>query len=129
MFATHYIECGGKKEVTGKKLIDFVLWHSERASKCEDCVKLFKKRKPPENPPCEEKCGRIALAEENSDALMIYYLTRGQVVSVSEQVIDINHIALWENIDRYGVKKPVRCFELVNRVFHHMLSKQREERG
>jgi len=83
------------------------------------------------DPPCET-C-RVILMEENQDAAMIYQLCRGQVLTVfnGERTIvtDLNHVAVWMNIDRYKVKEPVRCFEAVNKVFHHFLNKEREERG
>jgi hypothetical protein len=66
------------------------------------------------------------LLPENADAEKIYQITRGQVRSVGESVIDIDHVALWQAIDRYKVKEPVRVFELVNRVFHFFLSKERD---
>jgi hypothetical protein len=75
-------------------------------------------------PPCET-C-RVTLLEENADAARIYQLTRGQIVTLGENVIDLNHVALWQAIDRYKVKEPVRVFELVNKVFHHFLAKDRE---
>ena len=62
---------------------------------------------------------------ENADAAQIYGMIRGQVRTLGEQVIDLDHVALWEAIDRYGVKDPVRCLELVNKVFHHFLGKNK----
>ena len=66
---------------------------------------------------------------ENRETADIYMLSKRQVVTVGEQVIDINHIALWGNIERLKVADPVGCFFLVNRVFHHFLNKEREARG
>lgn len=76
-------------------------------------------------PPCET-C-RVDLLEENADAARIYQLIRGQIVTLGENVIDLNHVALWQAIDRYKVKEPVRVFELVNKVFHHFLDKDRDD--
>lgn len=81
----------------------------------------------PGDPPCET-C-RVDLAEENKEAVEIYYMTRGQIVTLGENIVDINHMALWQNIDRFKVKNPERCFALVNKAFHHFLKKEREERG
>ena len=78
----------------------------------------------PIEPPCET-C-RVILLEENADAAKIYQIVRGQIVTLGENVIDLNHVALWEAIDRYKVRDPVRCFELVNTVFHEFLSRDRE---
>lgn len=71
----------------------------------------------------------VALIEENVDAAKIYMLTRGQIVSVGEQAIDINHVALWQAIDRYRVKDPLRCFEMVNKLFHYFLNEGKGNEG
>lgn len=67
--------------------------------------------------------------EENAEAAMIYQMTRGQVRTAGEHVIDIDHLALWANIDRYHVQEPLRVFEAVNRVFHYFLNKDRPDAG
>jgi hypothetical protein len=82
-------------------------------------------RNPPEDPPCET-C-RVDLLEENAEAAKIYLTVQGQVRTVGDTVIDIDHNALWQAIDRYEVKKPLRVFELINRTFHYFLSKDRDE--
>lgn len=64
---------------------------------------------------------------ENAEAVKIYRIVRGQVRTLGEQVIDLDHVALWQAIDRYMVKNPVRVFEMVNSVFHHFLEKDRDE--
>ena len=66
------------------------------------------------------------LLEENRDAARIYRITRGQIVSLGETAVDINHHAVWQAIDRIGVREPARCFELVSLVFHHMLARARD---
>lgn len=82
-------------------------------------------RNPPEEPPCET-C-RVELLEENAEAAKIYLTVQGQVRTVGDTVIDLDHVALWQAIDRYEVKKPLRVFELINRTFHYFLSKDRDE--
>jgi hypothetical protein len=76
----------------------------------------------------EEACQRcrVILLEENADAAKIYNICRGQIVSVGENIFDINHVALWQAIDRYKVRDPVRVFELVTKVFHEFLSRDRD---
>lgn len=86
---------------------------------CDRCREVYGGRTPPEEPPCDT-C-RVELMEENDEPARIYLISRGQVITSMGQTIDINHVALWENIDRYKIKEPVRCFELVNNVFHHFL--------
>lgn len=75
--------------------------------------------------PCET-C-RVILAEENFEAARIYNMIGGQVRTVGERIIDLDHVALWQAIDRYGVKNPVRVFEIVNSVFQHFLDKETDE--
>lgn len=82
-------------------------------------------RNPPEEPPCDT-C-RVDLLEENAEAAKIYLTVQGQVRTVGDTVIDLDHVALWQAIDRYEVKKPLRVFELINRTFHYFLSKDRDE--
>lgn len=78
-------------------------------------------------PPCET-CW-VTLLPENEDAARIYQITRGQIVTLGENVIDLNHVALWVAIDRYKVREPIRVFEKVNSVFHFFLEKDRENAG
>lgn len=82
-------------------------------------------RNPPEEPPCNT-C-RVELLEENAEAAKIYLTVQGQVRTVGDTVIDLDHVALWQAIDRYEVKKPLRVFELINRTFHYFLSKNHDE--
>lgn len=70
---------------------------------------------------------RTYLLGENADAARIYQLTRGQIVTLGENVIDLNHVALWQAIDRYKIKEPVKVFEAVNKVFHHFLAKDKDD--
>ena len=107
--------------------MEWAEWAADHAHNCPTCRKIYSSRNPPEEPPCET-C-RVDLMEENDEAARIYMLCRGQVIVGGDQVLDINHMAVWEAIDRYGVQEPVGCFEKVNRAFHHMLARQREERG
>lgn len=59
---------------------------------------------------------------------MIFKIVRGQVlVAGMGSVIGLNHLAVWEAIDRYKVSDKIRCFEKVNAVFYHLLIKQRAE--
>jgi hypothetical protein len=69
----------------------------------------------------------VILAEENFEAAKIYNMIGGQVRTVGERIIDLDHVALWQAIDRYEVKKPLRVFELINRTFHYFLSKDMDE--
>jgi hypothetical protein len=65
----------------------------------------------------------VDLLRENEQTARLYMLCQGQVVTVGEQVIDINHNAVWEAIKTYKIDDPITCFELITRVFHHFLKK------
>jgi hypothetical protein len=60
----------------------------------------------------------------NSDAVKVYLSVRGQVVSIGERVIDINHLAIEAALDRYQVKDRKKCFEQVVKIFHYFLDEQ-----
>jgi hypothetical protein len=93
---------------------------------CERCRKVYNGKTPPEEPPCDE-C-RVELMEENKEAAMIYNLVQGQVITAGMgEPIDINHIALWEAIDRFRISNPLDCFGKVNRIFRHFLKERRRE--
>jgi len=79
---------------------------------CEQCIQIYAERSEREGrqiePPCDT-C-RVTLLSENAEAVKIYRIIRGQVRTLGEQVIDLDHVALWQAIDRYRVKNPVRVF-------------------
>jgi len=85
---------------------------------------MYGGRTPPEEPPCEN-CF-VDLMEENRQASQIYQLCRGQVITVGEQVIDLNYQTVKTMMDLYGVKDQRETFEKITRTFHHFLSKERE---
>lgn len=89
---------------------------------------MYAERNPPEIPPCTEGIAatnwepcRIELQKENEDAARIYQIVRGQVLTVGDQVIDLNHLAVWAAIDGYGIKNRTRVFEQIIQTFHHFL--------
>lgn len=97
-------------------------------TKCDQCRSMWAERSEREGTLLEPPCAtcRVILLEENADAAKIYNIVRGQLICLGENIVDLNHLALWEAIDRYKVKEPVRCFEMVNKVFHEFLSRERD---
>lgn len=93
---------------------------------------MYAERMPPDTPNCDELCPVEArvLLEENRDAVKIYQIVRGQVVTAGEahEIIDLNYQAVKVVMDLYNVKDQRRVFENVCTVFHHFLAKEREER-
>jgi hypothetical protein len=82
-----------------------------------------------EAPPCDD-C-RVVLDPENVDAMRVMGIVKRQYIMGFYGPIDINHGAVWEAIDRYGVKDPIHVFERVircsNRLIADMAEKQKEE--
>lgn len=95
---------------------------------CPACAVLGKKAK--EGISACENC-HIELMEENRKVAQIYLSVQGQIITrfngESDTVIDLNHLAIWEQIDRRKVEDPLKCFELIMRTFHHFLAKERGE--
>lgn len=90
---------------------------------------MYGNRKPAEEPPCST-C-RVEVLPANMEAFRIYMLTRGQYIMGFSGPVDINHLAIWEAIDRYGVKKPLEVFERVNmcarKAISEMMKKDKQK--
>ncbi len=88
-------------------------------------------RNPPDEPPCET-C-RVDLENDNHEAAMIYGIVKRQVVTLfngeHDEIIDLNHCAVWEAIDHYKVKDGLRCFEMIMKTFYHFLNERRQRQG
>jgi hypothetical protein len=69
------------------------------------------------------------MLEGTAEHLAVYREVRGQIITLGEQVVDINHLALRAAIDRHKVKEPDLCFNIACRTFHHFLAKSREDAG
>jgi len=66
---------------------------------------------------------------QNVDAVKIYNLSQGQVITAGMDgtVIDIDQMAVWKNIEQYGVENPRRVFEKIVTVFRHFNKRSQEE--
>jgi hypothetical protein len=118
---------GRAKGRAGKKLIGWDEWYSEYSSQCEGCRDLYGRRDPPEEPPCD--ICRVDLLPGNYEAANIYRMVRGQVITAGDtnQIIDLNHMALWKMIEMYGVRDKVGVFHRVYSAFHHQLAESRKK--
>lgn len=65
-------------------------------------------------PPDCEKCVP-PLLKVNEDAILIWRLTESQAIlgGMAGAAIAVNHLAVWEAIDRYKIGAPMQCFEKV----------------
>jgi hypothetical protein len=98
-------------------------------TKCDQCRQMYAERTPPGEPPCIT-CW-VDLKEENEDAARIFRIVRGQVITrfngQTDVIVDLNHLAVWAAIDRYGVKDQQRCFERVMKIFYQLLEEQKKK--
>jgi hypothetical protein len=72
---------------------------------------MYHGRTPPQEPPCDV-C-RPDVKEANVDALKIYSIVRNQFIMSMETPVDINHVAIWQAIEKYGITKERDTFEKV----------------
>lgn len=78
-------------------------------------------------PPCFECVPPYV--PENQEALRLWPIVRNQViVGGMGSVIDINHLAVWEDIDRFGAEGPVNCFKKILILFNHFREKDSDGR-
>jgi hypothetical protein len=68
------------------------------------------------------------LREENEEVATVFMSVRRQYVTRHngkyDEVVDLNHLAVWAMIDAYGIKNRTQVFERVVRLFHHFLSER-----
>lgn len=87
---------------------------------------MYKRRTPPEDPPCET-C-RVDLFFENKEAAEVFLLTRNQYVTAGMgQVVDISIPSVKIAMDLLGVKNQKECLSKVRDVFYYFLKKDRAE--
>lgn len=98
----------GDENGSGKKLLDFAARIIEKPD-CETCRALHELKG--RTPDCDECLPE--LLPVNYDAWRVYQLVQTQVIAGVNGVIDLNHLAIWEIIDRYRIANPVETFEKV----------------
>lgn len=77
---------------------------------------------------CLETLEGELLLPGNQDAWRVYQATQNQViVAPMGGLVSINQLAVWEWIDRYEIKDPVRVFEQVCRVSSEMIADQNDD--
>jgi len=73
------------------------------------------------------------LFAQNEDVVKIFFLVQSQIIinAMSGKVLGLNHLAIWEAIDRYKVKDQIGVFENVLNLFSyfHNLENEDEEEG
>jgi len=83
-------------------------WRAENLAKCVTCKDIYAMREPSQEPPCGD-C-RPAMHESNEDAFLIFGLVQNQFIMGPSGPVDINHLAVWEAIDRLHVQNGPKVF-------------------
>jgi hypothetical protein len=71
---------------------------------------------------------RPALFDENEDAITLYSIVQNQWIMGSGGPVDINHIAVWEAIDRHPVRDGLETFKKILALSRWMLGRINEKR-
>jgi hypothetical protein len=90
---------------------------------CDTCKKMHEQKG--ELPDCETCLPE--LMPSNQDALNVYQSTQNQLIMSFGGPISINHLAVWEWIDRYGINDPINVFEKVCATSANIISDMNEE--
>lgn len=93
---------------------------------CAACRMVHGSKVPPQDPPCET-C-RPALLEENASAIELYSIVQNQWIMGPGGPVDINHLAVWEAIDRYQVRDKAETFAKILTLSRWMLERINERR-
>lgn len=84
-------------------------WNDNYAHSCAACAQIYLDKQ--SDPPC--RTCKPEYFEENKDILKIFFMVRNQVIVGFDSIIDINHLAIWELIDKYQIKNPTKTFEKI----------------
>jgi hypothetical protein len=123
----HGCECGVRGRFW-KKLTEVAEWTMDTLPNCATCRKIYGERTPPEEPPCDT-C-RPPLHEDNKDAFFIYSFVQNQFIMGPAGPVDINHMAIWEAVDRFKIKDGIGVFRKVVHLSRWMVERlNREDRG
>jgi len=57
---------------------------------------------------------------------MVYQMTSGQAIIGPCGIVDINHLAIWNILDRYKIAKPIRTFEKIVAAGRQVLNSEAE---
>ena len=93
---------------------------------CDACRDLYGRRTPPQEPPCDT-C-RPVMLDENEDAITLYSIVQNQWIMGSGGPVDINHLAVWEAIDRHPVVDTLETFKKILALSRWMLGRIIEKR-
>jgi hypothetical protein len=77
----------------------------------------------------EPDCGSCIpdVLPENREAVQLFHLVNGQRIMAFGGTVDINHLAVWEAIDRYGAEDPLKTFEKIALMARRFYAAERQE--
>lgn len=87
---------------------------------------MYGDREPPQSSPCES-CMPV-FYEENKDALWVFSVISNQFIMSMNGPVDINHMAIWKTIEKYGIKEERKTFEKVLKLSSWHLNRIMEKR-
>jgi len=68
------------------------------------------------------------MLDENEDAITLYSIVQNQWIMGQGGPVDINHLAVWEAIDRYRVSNGPATFRKILALSRWMLERINEKR-
>jgi hypothetical protein len=68
------------------------------------------------------------MMQENEDAVMLYSIVQNQWLMGPGGPVDINHLAVWEVIDRHKVADPIGTFRKIVVLSRWMLDRINERK-
>lgn len=113
---------GGSEGRTGK-LIEYAERLDEKPN-CDDCRAICVETG--REPKCRECLPELKPA--NVDAIKMWGIVRDQViVAPMGGVVDLNHLAVWKDLEKYKVHDELKCFEKLRALHAHFQKKARDK--
>lgn len=88
------------------------------------CETMYKKRTPPELPPCGTCL--IKPMTRNVDAIRIFMVVRDQLIISANGPVGLNHVAVHQAMELYNIKNRKDCFERVLNLGYWWIERNRE---
>jgi len=87
---------------------------------------MYANREPSQESPCD--ICRPEFRDDNIDALRIYDLVKYQYIMSMSGAVDVNHMAVWKAIEKYGIKNERETFEKVLTLCRWNINRMAERR-
>lgn len=90
----------------------------EEKPSCEPCRMIYKEKGEP--PPCRDCIPE--LDEENEEAVQVFMAVKNQVITMGNQIVDLNLVAVEAVMNIYEVQDKKRVLALVLNCFRKMMA-------